>query len=64
LVKYFIQAIPKFRFCFITSAEAIKIQTLCNPDFLKVQLKAVTYPNPKTEYFVLKMTDTAIENLE
>ena len=29
-----------------------------------MQLKAVTYPNPTTDYVVLKITDTALENLQ
>ena len=44
--------------------QAFEIQTLSNPDLLTVQLKAVTYPNPTTDYVVLKITDIALENLE
>ena len=44
--------------------QAFEIQTLSNPDLLTVQLKAVTYPNPTTDYVVLKITDTALENLQ
>lgn len=29
-----------------------------------VQLTAVTYPNPTTDYIVLKIRDTALENLQ
>ena len=44
--------------------QAFEIQTLSNPDLLTVQLKAVTYPNPTTDYVVLKITDIALENLQ
>jgi hypothetical protein len=44
--------------------QAFEIQTLSNPDLLTVQLKAVTYPNPTIDYVVLKITDTALENLQ
>ena len=43
---------------------AFEIQTLSNPELLTVQLTAVTYPNPTTDYVALKITDTALENLE
>jgi hypothetical protein len=44
--------------------QAFEIQTLSNPGLLKVQLTAVTYPNPTTDYIVLKIRDTALENLQ
>ena len=44
--------------------QAFEIQTLSNPGLLTVQLTAVTYPNPTTDYVVLKITDTALENLK
>jgi len=44
--------------------QAFEIQTLSNPGLLTVQLTAVTYPNPTTDYDVLKITDTALENLQ
>ena len=44
--------------------QAFEIQTLSNPSLLTVQLKAVTYPNPTTDYVELKITDTALENLQ
>jgi hypothetical protein len=44
--------------------QAFEIQTLSNPGLLTVQLTAVTYPNPTTDYVVLKITDTALENLQ
>mgnify|MGYP006076927287 FL=1 len=44
--------------------QAFEIQTRSNPGLSTVQLTAVTYPNPTTDYLVLKITDTAIENLQ
>ena len=44
--------------------QTFEIQTLSNPGLLTVQLTAVTYPNPTTDYVVLKITDTALENLQ
>ena len=44
--------------------QAFEIQTLSNPGLLTVQLTAVTYPNPTTDYVVLKITDTALVNLQ
>ena len=43
--------------------QVFEIQTLSNPALLTVQLTAVIYPNPITDYVVLKITDTALENL-
>ena len=44
--------------------QAFEFQTLSNPGLLTAQLKAITYPNPTTDYVVLKITDTALENLQ
>jgi len=44
--------------------QAFEIQTLSNPGLLTVQLTAVTYPNPTTDYVVLKITDRVLENLQ
>jgi hypothetical protein len=44
--------------------QVFEIQTLSNPALLTVQLTAVIYPNPITDYVVLKITDTALENLQ
>jgi hypothetical protein len=44
--------------------QAFEIQTLSNPGLLTVQLTAVTYPNPTTDFIVLKITDTTLENLQ
>ena len=44
--------------------QVFEIQTLSNPALLTVQLTAVTYPNPTTDYVVLKIIDTAFENIQ
>ena len=44
--------------------QAFEFQTLSNPELTTVQLTAVIYPNPTTDYVVLKITDTALENLK
>ena len=44
--------------------QAFEFQTLSNPELTTVQLTAVIYPNPTTDYVVLKITDTALENLQ
>jgi len=44
--------------------QAFEFQSLSNPGLLTVQLTAVTYPNPTTDFIVLKITDTALENLQ
>ena len=44
--------------------QAFEIQTLSNPGLLTVQLTSVTYPNPTTDFIVLKITDTTLENLQ
>ncbi|MDG2274830.1 MAG: hypothetical protein P8L28_03195, partial [Flavobacteriaceae bacterium] len=41
--------------------QAFEFQTLSNPELTTVQLTAVIYPNPTTDYVVLKITDTALE---
>jgi len=37
---------------------------LSNPELTTFQLTAVTYPNPTTDYVVLKIIDTAFENIQ
>ena len=44
--------------------QAFEFQTLGNSGLLAAQLTAVTYPNPTTDFIVLKITDTALENLQ
>lgn len=44
--------------------QAFEIQTLSNPELTTFQLTAVTYPNPTTDYVVLKIIDTAFENIQ
>jgi hypothetical protein len=44
--------------------QAFEFQTLSNLRLLTVQLKAVTYPNPTTDFIVLKITDITLKNLQ
>ena len=44
--------------------QPFEFQTLSTPALLTVQLTAVTYPNPTTDYVVLKIIDTAFENIQ
>ena len=44
--------------------QPFEFQTLSTPALLTVQLTAVTYPNPTTEFVLLKISDTALENLQ
>ena len=44
--------------------QAFEFQTLSNPGLIAAQLTAVTYPNPTTDFIVLKITDTTLENLQ
>ena len=44
--------------------QAFEFQTLSNPGLLAAQLTAVTYPNPTTDFIVLKITDTKLKNLQ
>jgi len=44
--------------------QAFEFQTLSNSRLLTVQLKAVTYPNPTTDFIVLKITDITLKNLQ
>jgi hypothetical protein len=46
------------------SQQPFEFQTLSNPELLTVQLNAVTYPNPTTDFIVLKITDITLENLQ
>jgi hypothetical protein len=40
-----------------------EFQTLSNPELITVNLTAVTYPNPTSDYVILKISDSALENL-
>jgi|TARA_B110000908_G_scaffold1013_1_gene1251 hypothetical protein len=42
---------------------SLEIQTLSNLELLTLQSKKVAYSNPTKAYVVLKITDTALENL-
>ena len=44
--------------------QAFEFQTLSNSVLIAAQLTAVTYPNPTTDFIVLKITDTTLENLQ
>ena len=44
--------------------QPFEFQTLSTPALLTVQLTAITYPNPTTEFVLLKISDTALENLQ
>ncbi len=43
--------------------QAFEFQTLSNPRLTTVNLAAVTYPNPTTDFVVLKITDSTLKNL-
>jgi hypothetical protein len=40
-----------------------EFQTLSNPELTTVNLTAVTYPNPTFDYVILKISDSALDNL-
>jgi hypothetical protein len=40
-----------------------EFQTLSNPELITVNLSAVTYPNPTSDYVMLKISDSALDNL-
>ena len=44
--------------------QAFEFQTLSNLLLYSVQLKAVTYPNPTTDFIILKITDSALKKLD
>jgi len=43
--------------------QAFEFQTLSNPALTSVNLTAVTYPNPTKDFIILKITDSALNNL-
>lgn len=43
--------------------QPFEFQTLSNPELTTVKLTAVTYPNPTSNYVILKISDSALENL-
>jgi len=43
--------------------QSFEFQTLSNPALTAVNLTAVTYPNPTADDVILKITDTALDNL-
>ena len=43
--------------------QSIELYTLSNPDLTTVNLTGVTYPNPTSDYIVLKISDSPLEKL-
>ena len=43
--------------------QSVVVSTLSNPELTTLNLKAVTYPNPSTDYVVLSLSDASLENL-
>ena len=43
--------------------QSFELFTLSNPELTTLNLKAVTYPNPTSDYIVLKITDSSLDNL-
>jgi hypothetical protein len=43
--------------------QSIELFTLSNPELNTVNLTAVTYPNPTSDYIILKISDNALDNL-
>jgi hypothetical protein len=43
--------------------QAFEFQALSNPEFNTINLSAITYPNPTSDYVMLKISDTALDNL-
>jgi hypothetical protein len=43
--------------------QSIELFTLSNPELTSVNLEAITYPNPTSNYIVLKISDNALNNL-
>jgi hypothetical protein len=43
--------------------QSVVVSTLSNPELTKLNLKAVTYPNPSTDYVVLSLSDASLTDL-
>jgi len=43
--------------------QSIEFVTLSNPELTAVTLKAVTYPNPTTDFIILALTDTDLRGV-
>ena len=43
--------------------QPFELQTLSNPALTTVKLTAVTYPNPTKDFIILKISDSALNNL-
>ncbi|MGK0413055.1 MAG: hypothetical protein ACJA1B_001257, partial [Polaribacter sp.] len=44
--------------------QAYEFQTLSNPELTSVNLAVSTFPNPTSDYIVLKISDSPLKNLE
>lgn len=44
--------------------QAYEFQTLSNPELTNVNLAVSTFPNPTSDYIVLKISDSPLKNLE
>lgn len=44
--------------------QAYEFQTLSNPELTTVNLSAMTYPNPTSDYILLKISDKTLNNLK
>ena len=43
--------------------QSVVVSTLSNPELTTLNLKAVTYPNPSTDYVVLSLSDASLTDL-
>jgi hypothetical protein len=43
--------------------QAFEFQTLSNPALTTVKVTAVTYPNPTSDYVILKISDSTLDTL-
>ena len=43
--------------------QSIELNTLSNLELTTVNLSAITYPNPASDHIILKISDTAFDNL-
>jgi hypothetical protein len=43
--------------------QSFELLTLSNPELTTVNVTAITYPNPTSDYVVLKITENALDNL-
>jgi len=43
--------------------QSFELITLSNPELTTVNLRAVTYPNPTSDYIILNISDSSLSNL-